>query len=167
MRAYHKQGDIHVASFDVCLINAVCRASMSDRRRIYWHIVGKIRSYMKFDTPADVLFNNGKVVLAVEADGTTHTDLDVAIEMATDIAFATEIPPIPESKSFHDTLQTNQGEPVPARTAQEIELEMLKIAVVNPDLYNNLRQVFIDHKYPEKLDDMGRTLREFFINQKE
>lgn len=49
---------------------------------------------------------------------------------------------------------------------EEYELEILKMAVMNPPLYNNIRDVFVQHKYPEKLDPVGKRLREFFINQK-
>lgn len=50
------------------------------------------------------------------------------------------------------------------RSSEELVLEMLKIAVSNPDLYNNLRSVFEDHKAPEALDPFGKQIREFFIN---
>lgn len=52
------------------------------------------------------------------------------------------------------------------RSPQELEIELLKVAVVSPDLYNNLRSVFIDHKSPDKLDPMGKQMREYFLNLK-
>jgi hypothetical protein len=59
------------------------------------------------------------------------------------------------------------AEPIPApRTYEETELELLQIGVLNPDLYNNMRKVFAEHKCPEKLDAVGQQIREFFVNQK-
>lgn len=54
----------------------------------------------------------------------------------------------------------------PILTDEDFELEILKMAVMNSPLYNNIRDVFVQHKYPEKLDPVGKRLREFFINQK-
>ena len=52
-----------------------------------------------------------------------------------------------------------------ARSYEDTELELLKIAVISPDLYNNLRSVFVDHKYPNKLDEVGQQLRRFFLSK--
>lgn len=82
-------------------------------------------------------------------------------------------PQAPAHMDFHgnagdDAIKhMSHDEPIPAaRTFEETELEMLKIAVTNPDLYNNLRVVFTEHKYPSKLDAIGQQLRQFFINPK-
>lgn len=57
---------------------------------------------------------------------------------------------------------------VPAPVSyEETELELLKLGVTNPDLYNNLRKIFVDHKHPGRLDPMGQSLRKFFLNQKD
>lgn len=70
----------------------------------------------------------------------------------------------------NDSLPWPHGEPTGLNsvtlTDEEYELEILKMAVMNPPLYNNIRDVFVQHKYPEKLDPVGKRLREFFINQK-
>lgn len=83
------------------------------------------------------------------------------------------LPQAPAHLDFHGNAgddainRMSNAEPNPApRTYEETELEMLKVAVLNPDLYNNLKQVFTEHKYPEKLDTVGQQLREFFLNQK-
>lgn len=53
------------------------------------------------------------------------------------------------------------------RTYEDTELELLKIAVTNPDLYNNLKEVFENHRYPEKLDPVGQMLRQYFISNRD
>lgn len=50
-------------------------------------------------------------------------------------------------------------------SSEDVELEMLKIAVMNPGLYNTLKSIFAQHKYPEKLDGTGRAVHKFFSNR--
>jgi hypothetical protein len=108
--------------------------------------------------------NLGAMIVATHAMPTTNAIIDGAVDAV-----------------LHDSRDTAEmlrligampskladAEPISApRTYEEIELEMLKIGVLDPDLYNNLRLVFTEHKHPEKLDAVGQQLREFFIKQK-
>lgn len=49
-------------------------------------------------------------------------------------------------------------------TYEEMEIEVLKLAVVEPILFNQLRDIFLGHSHPSKLDESGRLIRDVFIN---
>ncbi len=48
-------------------------------------------------------------------------------------------------------------------TDDEVRLDVLKAAMVNPDLYNTMRQLMVDHPYPARLDEHARRLRRIFM----
>lgn len=50
------------------------------------------------------------------------------------------------------------------RTPEDIALELLKIGVTNPELYDSLQKVFTEHQHPDKLDPVGKLIRDFFVN---
>lgn len=50
------------------------------------------------------------------------------------------------------------------RTPEDIALDLLKIGVTNPELYDNLYRVFTEHRHPDKLDPVGKLIRDFFVN---
>lgn len=50
------------------------------------------------------------------------------------------------------------------RDYQEIELEVLRTAVINTELFQQLREIFVNHKYPDRLDPVGQMIRRVFIN---
>jgi hypothetical protein len=47
-------------------------------------------------------------------------------------------------------------------TDEEIQLDLLKAAVVNPELYNTMRQLMTNHPYPDRLDPAAKRLRKIF-----
>lgn len=73
--------------------------------------------------------------------------------------------PVSSQGAWDDVMGRADPISVP-RSYEETELEILKIGVMNPGLYDNLRQIFVEHKYPDKMDAVGRQLREFFLNQR-
>jgi hypothetical protein len=48
-------------------------------------------------------------------------------------------------------------------TDDQIRLDVLKAAVVNPELYNTMRQLMVNHPYPQRLDENARRLRRIFM----
>lgn len=56
-----------------------------------------------------------------------------------------------EYKPYHDM------------TEDEIKLDVLKAAVMDPELYNTIRQLMVDHPYPDRLDPQAKRLRKIFM----
>ena len=48
-------------------------------------------------------------------------------------------------------------------TDEEIQQDVLKAAIVNPELYNTMRQLMIGHPYPNRLDEHAQRLRRIFM----
>jgi hypothetical protein len=48
-----------------------------------------------------------------------------------------------------------------------LELDVLKVAVVNPELFQSLRQVFLNHSNPDSLDDTGKKLYRIYTRLEE
>jgi len=47
-------------------------------------------------------------------------------------------------------------------TEEQLELDLLKGAIANPDLFASVRAVFHNHPHPEQLDDTGKKLYRIF-----
>lgn len=46
----------------------------------------------------------------------------------------------------------------------ELTREILKLALTNELAFHALRRVFLEHKYPSKLDPLGQSIRSILIN---
>lgn len=48
------------------------------------------------------------------------------------------------------------------QTDEELEMDLLKGALTNPELYASVKGVFHNHPHPEQLDPTGRRIYEIF-----
>lgn len=165
MTAQHNQGvqDAHRVFLND-LLNSCYIASLSDGSISVGSLGALIVvAHQHSDPTTQILENTSPSALSDEIfDAVYIADQVDSLESA-----GVQVSQAPAHIDFTHAANVASGynEPQPAaRTYEETEVELLKIAVSNPDLYNNLRQVFVEHKYPEKLDPVGKTLRKFFLS---
>lgn len=100
----------------------------------------------------DDLFNGQEAAISGYAD---------AVKQANPHLWREPLPPALDFKPDGATVVFEMG------TYKEMEHAVLTAGLMHPALYNNLRDVFLNHQYPDRLDASGRMIRRVFLNLKD